>query len=161
VRQRTTTRVVDPAHDECLDEVDRLLWMQSGVIARRQLLAHGVGPAGLERALRRRDLTRVLPGVFVDHTGDPTGLQRAWAGVLYAWPTALCARSALRMVAGPRWRHHDDDEPVEVGVDVLRTVRPQPGVRPVRITGPRTSCCGTRGPLAFDPRSPPSRWSRR
>jgi hypothetical protein len=118
-----------------MDEVARLLGRQSGVIARRQLLAHGVGPAGIERALRRRDLVRIVPGVFLDHTGEPTWLQRAWAGVLYAWPAALGGHSALRAVAGPGWRHHDDQRPAHVAVDVRRTVRPQAGVRPVRVTG--------------------------
>jgi hypothetical protein len=118
-----------------MDDVDRLLGSQSGVIARRQLLELGIGPAAIERALRRRELTRVLRGVFVDHTGRPTWLQHAWAGVLYAWPAALSGRSALRAVAGPGWRHHDDRWPIEVAVDVRRTVRAQPGVRPVRISG--------------------------
>jgi hypothetical protein len=117
-----------------VDEVERIRWLQSGVIARRQLLAHGVGPAGIERALRRRELARILPGVFLDHTGEPTWLQRAWAGVLYAWPAALAGRTALRAVAGPGWRHHDDEGPVDVAVDVSRTVRPQSWLRPVRVT---------------------------
>lgn len=117
-----------------MDEVDRLLSLQSGVISRRQLEASGVGPAGIERAVRRRELTRVMPGVFVDHTGEPTWIQRAWAGVLYAWPAALSGHSALRAVAGPGWRHHHDGAPVEVAIDVRRTVRPQRDVRPVRMT---------------------------
>ena len=46
--------------------------LQDGVACRRQLMAAGCAPADLERMLRRRELTRVLPGVFVDHTGVPT-----------------------------------------------------------------------------------------
>jgi hypothetical protein len=54
----------------------------------------------------------MLPGVYVNHTGDPTWLQRAWAGVLYYWPAALAGASAMRVTAGPRWRQHDDAGPV-------------------------------------------------
>lgn len=118
-----------------MDEVSRLLALQSGVVSRRQLLALGVRPHDLERALRRRKLTRMLPGVFVDHTGQPTWLQRAWAGVLHWWPAALADGSALRAVAGPGWRHAVADGPVTVAVDVRRTVAPVDGFRPVRLSG--------------------------
>jgi hypothetical protein len=66
-----------------LEAVRRELALQDGVVCRRQLMAAGCAPADLERMLRRRELTRVLPGVFVDHTGVPTWHQRAWAGVLF------------------------------------------------------------------------------
>ena len=77
-----------------------LLTDQSGVVARRQLVAAGIVPGGIERMLRRRELVRFLPGVFVDHTGSPTWLQRAWAGVLCYWPAALSGTSSLRAAAG-------------------------------------------------------------
>jgi hypothetical protein len=125
---RTTTILL------VVDEVSRLLELQSGVISRRQLLAHGVERPALERALRHRELTRVLPGVFVDHTGRPTWLQRAWAGVLHWWPAALADESALRAVAGPGWRRYGDDQPIVVGVDLARTVVAVDGFRPVRMT---------------------------
>ncbi|HEY3528495.1 MAG TPA: hypothetical protein VGK78_05050 [Nocardioides sp.] len=66
-----------------MDEVGRLPRSQSAVISRRQLLAQGVTPAGIERGIRRRELFRILPGVFLEHAGEPTWLQRAWAGVLH------------------------------------------------------------------------------
>ena len=34
-------------------------------------------------------------GVYVDHTGPLTWLQRAWAGVLAVWPAALTAESVV------------------------------------------------------------------
>jgi hypothetical protein len=117
-----------------MDEVSRLLELQSGVVSRRQLLQHGVERHALERALRRRELARVLPGVFVDHTGEPTWLQRAWAGVLHWWPAALADESALRAVAGLGWRRHRDDGPITVALDVRRTVVSVAGYRPVRMT---------------------------
>ncbi len=48
--------------------------------------------------MRRRELSPLHPGTFVDHAGTPTWLQRAWAGVLYASPAVLCDESALRVV---------------------------------------------------------------
>ena len=41
------------------------------VVSRQQLLRSGCRPHDLERLLRRRDLTRLLPGVFVDHDRQP------------------------------------------------------------------------------------------
>jgi hypothetical protein len=118
-----------------MDEVARLLELQSGVIARRQLFAHGVTPAGIDRAVRRRELTRIMPGVFLDHAGVATWLQRAWAGVLHWWPAALTDVSALRAVAGPGWRRHDEQGPIWVAVGVHRTLVPVHGFRPVRVAG--------------------------
>jgi hypothetical protein len=53
-----------------------LLGRQSGVVSRRQALACGMAPYDLERLLRRRELARVVPGVFVDHTGELAWEQR-------------------------------------------------------------------------------------
>jgi len=47
-----------------------------------QALAAGLVDHDLQRLVRRRDLTRLLRGVYVDHTGEPTWQQRAWAAVL-------------------------------------------------------------------------------
>ena len=85
-----------------------LLALQSGVVSRRQLTGLGVEAHDLQRMLRRRDLVRVHPGVFIDHTGDLTWLQRAWVGVLLAWPAALSHDTALRAAEGPgRTARHD------------------------------------------------------
>lgn len=71
----------------------------------------------------------------MDHTGEPTWLQRAWAAVLAVWPAALAGRSALRSEAGPGWRDHDESAPIEVAVDASRTVVAPPGVVVRRVTG--------------------------
>jgi hypothetical protein len=117
-----------------MDEVKRLLELQSGVISRRQLLAHDATPAGIERGLRRRELVRILPGVFLEHAGEPTWIQHAWAMVLHYEPAALTGQSALRAVAGPGWRRHSDDGPIHIAVDVSRTVRRVSGCRLDRMT---------------------------
>jgi len=118
-----------------VDEIARLLREQSGVVARRQVLEHGGRVADIERALRRREWVRLLPGVYVDHTGEPTWVERAWAGVLFYQPAALAGMSALRAVAGPGWRRHPDHLPIEIAVDVDRTVRAVDGYRPRRRAG--------------------------
>lgn len=111
-----------------------LLSLQSGVIARRQLTERGVPPHELERLLRRRDLVRVHEGVFLSHTGTPTWLQRAWIGVLIAWPAALAGDSALRAADGPG-KQGRDDSLIEVAVHRDRRVRMPSGYRLHRVAG--------------------------
>jgi hypothetical protein len=112
-----------------MDEIARLLAEQSGLISRRQVLAAGGTTAVIERALRRREWMRLLPGVFIDHTGTPTWQQRAWAGVLFHWPAALGGGAAVRAAARPGWRHRDDAGPIEIAVAVERTLLDVPGYR--------------------------------
>jgi hypothetical protein len=104
--------------------MDRLLRAQAGTIARHQLIGCGLRPHDIERLLRRRELVRVLPGVFVDHTGRLTWLQRAWAGVLYYGPAALDGQSALE----PERRG-----PVRIAIDETRRCREVPGYRLRRV----------------------------
>lgn len=113
--------------------MERLLREQDGVVARRQLLAVGHRPHDIARWVRRRDLVRVLPGVYVGHTGPPTWSQRAWAAVLYSDPAALSHWSALRAAEGPggRW----DEAVVHVAVDERRRVLPRPGLVVHRVVG--------------------------
>lgn len=99
-----------------------LLDRQHGVISRRQLCGVGVRPGEIERHVRRKEWVRLLPGVFVNHTGEPTWLQRAWGGVLYLWPAALAHGSALRAAAGPGWRLYDDAGPIQILVSKDRHV---------------------------------------
>ena len=105
-----------------------LLSLQSGVVSRRQLHEASLRPHDLKRLLRRRDLVRLHEGVFVDHTGEPTWLQRAWAGVLLAWPAALCADSAIRAADGPG-RSGRDDRVIHLGVDRERSLTVPAGYR--------------------------------
>jgi hypothetical protein len=53
-------------------DVDLLLDVQAGVIARRQLVARGWGDHDIARMLRRRLWAPVLEGVYVNHTGEPS-----------------------------------------------------------------------------------------
>lgn len=108
---------------------------QSGVISRAQVLHAGGTPADIARRLRRREWVRLLPGVYLDHTGEPTWLQRCWVGVLYHWPAALAGVSAIRAVVGPGWRRHDDAGPIELAVPQRRHVVPRDGYVITRPSG--------------------------
>lgn len=78
-----------------LGRVEGLTWAQDGVIARRQVLAAGGTDSDIARLLRRRELTFVHRGVYVNHSGRLPQAQRHWAAVLAFWPAALAHASAL------------------------------------------------------------------
>lgn len=110
----------------------RLLKAQDGVISRGQALTLGLRPHDLERLVRRRIWARVVPGVFVDHTGPPSWPQQAWAGVLHFGPAALAGSSAVRAVNGPGWPGWRPGSAIEVAVAAQRRVSPLEGYRVVR-----------------------------
>lgn len=128
VGSRATWRTMSP-------ELARVLGEQSGVITRLQLQQCGVAKPQLDRMLRRKDLVRMLPGVFLNHTGEPTWLQRAWAGTLFYEPAALGKESALRAVNGPGRSAHDETAPIAIAVDQDQRVMAQPGYRICRHIG--------------------------
>jgi hypothetical protein len=103
---------------------------QSGVVSRRQALSAGLAPHDLARLVRRRELAPLHTGVFVDHTGEPTFLQRAWGGVLLLGPAALAGPSALRAFEGPGSARAD--RPLHLVVAWERRVRSSEGIRVVR-----------------------------
>ena len=112
--------------------ISEFLGDQSGVVSRMQLIGAGETPASIRRRIRRRELAIVHPGVYLGHTGEPTWIERAWAGVLHSWPAALSGHSALRAHEGPGKRSRDLGT-IEVAVDLSRTVIAPPGVRVRRI----------------------------
>lgn len=81
-------------------------------------------------------------GVYVDHTGEPTWEQRAWAAVLAVWPAALCAESALRAFEGSGW----DEGTIHVAVEVRRNVAAPVGVEVHRRAGLAGSVAWHLGP---------------
>jgi hypothetical protein len=120
--------------DPALLSIGGHLGRQCGVVSRAQALGSGLRPGDLRRLERRRDLVRVLPRVYLAHTGDPTWLQRAWAAVLYAWPAALIGESALRAADGPG-RPGADRGPIHVGIAPERRIVQVPDVVVVRTVG--------------------------
>ena len=115
--------------------VATILESQAGVISREQAVAAGMSAADIRRLVRRRVWARVHPGVYVDHTGALSWLQRAWAAVLFCGPAAaLCHESARRAADGPG-RVPADDEVIHVAIDHRRTVRAPVGIRVHRVVG--------------------------
>lgn len=108
-----------------LSSCRELLDHQSGVVSRRQLLSHGCSDADIRRLVRRRELARVHTGVYVNHTGPLTWSNRAWAAVLFHWPAALAAESAIDRAGGV----------IHVAIDSRRTATPLVGVRVHRLRG--------------------------
>jgi hypothetical protein len=106
----------------CMDEMQDLLDLQAGVVSRRQAMERGLSKHDLARLVRRRLLAPMHAGVYVNHTGEPTWLQRAWAAVLATWPAALSHESALRACEGPGRRIQYDDA-IHVAVDRDRHLR--------------------------------------
>ncbi len=98
---------------------------QAGIISRVQALAGGHTENDIRRLLRRREWVVVHSGVYVNHTGQLTWLQRAWAAVLFAWPAALTHASALRAAEGPG---KQKDEVIQVAVAGHRRINSPDGV---------------------------------
>jgi very-short-patch-repair endonuclease len=66
-----------------MDDLPTLLGLQDGVITRQQALDRGVTRDAWAWRLKRKRVQRLLPGVVLTHTGDPTQRQKAWAACLY------------------------------------------------------------------------------
>lgn len=113
--------------------MEPLLSLQSGVVARRQLFDVGLAPHDVRRLLRRRELAPLQPGVYVNHTGEPTWLQQAWGAVLRYTPAALSHESALRATDGPG--RIVAPGPTHVAIDRERHCEPTPGVSLHRMAG--------------------------
>lgn len=107
--------------------LEQLLADQAGLISRAQLLSVG-GRHDLDRLVRRRELTRVHPRVFVNHTGPLSDEQRAWAAVLYAGGPGQAA-----LYLGSALPDPDGDAPVHVAIDESRRVPSLPAVRVHRV----------------------------
>jgi hypothetical protein len=120
-------------HASGMDEivVADLLALQCGVISRRQVLASGGRDHDIARKLRRRVWARVHDGVYVDHTGEPSWKQRAWAAVLYHWPAVLDGASAL-VAHGVRVTDSGPRSRIEVAVDRTRSVAEGAGISVTR-----------------------------
>lgn len=103
-------------------------------MSRRQLLEAGHAPHDVRRLLRRRDLTLVHPGVYVDHTGPLTWLQEAWSAVLLFEPAALSHDSAVRAYVDRDGRPQPSDV-LHVAVERERGRVNVPGIRVHRMTG--------------------------
>jgi hypothetical protein len=111
-----------------------LMARQEHVFTRRQVVALGGDESLLRRMIRRREWAVLHPGVMVDHTGEPTRLQREWAATLYYAPAALTGRSALQRHGVRTGRDGQAaDVGIHIAVDRGRRVAELPGVRVTRM----------------------------
>lgn len=101
---------------------------QDGVLSHAQLTAAGVTRADMIRMQRRKEIVRVHPRVYVDHTGPLTWHQRAWAAVLYAGPAYVCGPSVEAPRAEKPLQPGMVPDPIHVAIDQSRRVMPQPGI---------------------------------
>lgn len=102
----------------------QILKRQDGVISRRQVLDCGFTPDDIRRWRRRREWSTIFPGVYINHTGPLTWMQRAWAAVLDAHPAALGGESAVAAIDPAR----RTPGPIQLAVAVDRRVTHRPGV---------------------------------
>ncbi|MDZ5660695.1 hypothetical protein SFC79_02865 [Nocardioides sp. S-58] len=124
-----------------MEHIAEILQSQHGVISRAQALQAGLQPHDVRRLVRRRELATLLPGVYVDHTGPPAWLERAWGAVLacsgpadrtgHVVGAALAGESAMRAADGPG-RPGADLGPITVAIPAERRVVALPGIVVVR-----------------------------
>ncbi|WP_188113356.1 hypothetical protein [Nocardioides humilatus] len=112
-----------------MPEIERVLQLQDGVIARHQAIEAGLTEVEVARLLRRRAWVAVHRGVYVNHTGSLTWRQSAWAAVLACWPAALDGWSAIRAHEGPGRQRPGNSDVIEVMVAHGRHPTPRAGVR--------------------------------
>lgn len=111
---------------------------QDGVVSHAQLIAGGWTWPRIRRALRRLELARVHPRIYVTHTGPLTDRQRAWAAVLACEPAALCGSSAYSLdgvvhVAVERGRRQAAPDGVELHQVVGLAQKIRAGTAPPRL----------------------------
>ncbi|WP_210649212.1 hypothetical protein [Nocardioides sp. SYSU D00065] len=125
-----------------MDRLQALLARQGGVVTRAQLLDLDLALHDVRRLVRRRELTPLFAGVYVDHTGSPTWVQRAWGAVLVCGRpvagstrergAALAGESAMRAADGPGRAGGVERGPMVVAVPRERRVVAPAGVNVVR-----------------------------
>ena len=88
-----------------------LLHSQRGVLTRAQVLSCGITANAIEHRIRSNGpWQRLLPGVYLTTTGQPTLEQRATAALVYAGPDAVItgpAALANYEIRGPKFRRVD------------------------------------------------------
>ena len=107
---------------------DDLYERRAGVVARHQLLDLGLSEGAIRNLLRRGRLVQKLPGVYLNHNGEPTWLQRTWIAILFLGDAALCHASAIRSEDGPG-RPAADNGVIHIAIDRRRSPAAPPGVR--------------------------------
>lgn len=110
--------------------LDEFIFEHAGVVSRTLWQEAAGDITTIRRRLRRRDWTRIFPGVYFTERGQPPRLSREIAALLYAG-------------SGAMWSHHTaatqqglcrggDAAWVDVTVPAARRVASQPGIRVYR-----------------------------
>lgn len=107
--------------------LDEFVFEHGGVISRSLWLESGGDVTTIRRRIRRRDWTRVFPGVYFTEHGQPPRLSREIAALLYAGPGAMWSHRTAAV-------HHgllrgEEDAWVDITVPAGRRVATQPGIR--------------------------------
>jgi hypothetical protein len=106
-------------------DLDELVARQAGVVARRQLLAHGRDRFSVRNQVASHRWVERTSRVVSTFTGEPTVDQLRWIGVLHAGPRSLLGGLTAAEHAGlRRWRR----EEVTVLVDDELSFEPVPGI---------------------------------
>lgn len=118
---------------------------QAGVVTRAQVAARGGDPDWVARQVAARRWQTIGPVVLATFTGEPTRLQRMWAGVLHGGDRAVIGGiTALESLGIRRWSRDE----VTVLIPKSRTTRSLPGVRYVET---RRDLCDATVPRLFLP----------
>jgi len=116
--------------------LDEFIFEHAGIVTRRQWHEARGDLTTVRRRLRRRDWTRVFPGVYFTDRGQPPHLARAIAGLLYAGPGAMWSHQTAATQQG--LLRGEEAAWVDVTVPAGRRVARQPGVRIHRARGAET-----------------------
>ena len=108
------------------ENVQRLVTGQAGLVARRQLTAHGIGWGAVQANIDARRWVARTPRVISTVTGTLTEEQRRWLAVLHAGPRSMLGGLTGAAVHGLTGWERDE---VTVLVDDELSFEPVDGVR--------------------------------
>ena len=109
-----------------MDQLVAILVEQQGVISRGQVLMSGGDDDLIKRMIRRREWVRVHRGVYVNHTGTVTWIQRVWAALLFYDEGVVWDESALRLTG---CRTGGGEDIIHVAIDRSRRAAKLPQVK--------------------------------
>jgi very-short-patch-repair endonuclease len=127
--------------------VAQLAQSQSGVVSHAQLKSAGVTKSALGHLVRSGRWQRILPRVYVTHSGPVGRAAKIWAAVLYAGDGAVVSHSTAAGLHG--WQA--DDDLIHVIVPACRSVAEQPDIVVHRSTLSTRDCRVRDGLLVTSP----------
>ena len=107
-----------------LAELAELARTQEGVVARSQLVEHGMTDQHIAAQLAGHRWRRARPGVYLTFTGPASFRAQVWAAVLYAGAGAVASGETAAFLSGLRDRPPSH---LEIAVHARRRVQDHPG----------------------------------